>query len=739
MAGGDYYSIALQNDGTVWAWGDNGHHFLGDGTNTPSNTPVQVSGLSNITAISARRLHSLALDKDGNVWAWGENGSGQLGDGTTNPPGSEPSTPVQAQGLTNVQAVSAGGFFSLALDKDGNIWAWGANDAGQLGNGTTSPSDVPVQVIGDGSPLPQFTMIAAGFNQALAVDVDGNLWAWGGNSNGNLGIGSADANAHPYPTQISGISNVTAIAAYYNHSLAVSGGHVYAWGNGSAGELGDGTNSNHYAPTEVPDLTNIVDVAVGGYHSLARTSDGAVYAWGDNSDGRLGNGSITPSNTPVQVLDSAGTSPLTGVTQIAAGDRVSLALIGNSDTTPPTATDIIETVAGNGSWTISGDGGLATEASLKDPVGVAVDSVGDLFIADARNSDIREVTPDGQINALGVTLDEAANGLTIDGDGNLYVIDGVVVKKITSDGTVTTVAGDGSVLTDPANKGDGQSATSVGLNLPSDVAVDGSGNLYIVDYGFQVVRKVSAADGTISTVAGNWTATSDGSCEPDGDGGLATDMGLCWPNAISAESAGNLYISESGRHEVRKVATDGTITTVAGNGTDGYDGDGESATSAAIGDPAGVEVDGKGALYVSDSLHDVVRKIDLTSGTISTAAGNGTTGYSGDGGPATDARMYEPTCVTTDGNGNLFICDFNNHVIRRVGPTSTSIGLASLEVTPQEVYGGLSATGTVTLTDPAPTDATTIALTADNGDGSGNSVTVSAGETQATLAVGTPA
>ena len=340
MAGGDYYSIALQNDGTVWAWGDNGHHFLGDGTSTPSNTPVQVSGLSNITAISARRLHSLALDNDGNVWAWGENGSGQLGDGSTNPPGSEPSTPVQVQGLTNVQGVSAGGFFSLALDNDGNIWAWGANDAGQLGNGSTSPSDVPVQVIGDSTQLPKFKLIAAGFNQALAVDVDGNLWAWGGNVNGNLGIGTADNNAHAYPVQVSGISAVTAIAAYYNHSLAVSGGSVYAWGNGSAGELGDGTNSNHYSPNEVPDLTNVTEVAAGGYHSLARTSGGAVYAWGDNSDGRLGNGNDTASNTPVQVLDSNGTSPLTGVSQIAAGDRVSLALVGDDSSNPPPSVDL---------------------------------------------------------------------------------------------------------------------------------------------------------------------------------------------------------------------------------------------------------------------------------------------------------------------------------------------------------------------------------------------------------------
>ena len=332
LAAGDRFSIALKSDGSVWAWGANSSHQLGDGTNSQSDVPVQVQGLANITAISARRLHSLALDNNGNVWAWGENGSGQLGDGATNNAGSEPSAPVQVQGLDHVIAIAAGGFFSIALKDDGTVWTWGANDAGQLGDGTTTPSDVPVQVTGvSGTTLPKFTMITAGFHHVLAVDENGNLWSWGGNENGTLGIGSADSSAHVTPVQLTGISNVTALAAYYNQSLAVSGGNVFAWGNNAAGELGDGTQTNHYSPIQVPGLSNIINVAVGGYHSLALTGDGTVYAWGDNGDGRLGDNTSTAQFSPVPVLDPSGASTLSGVTLIAAGDRVSLALVGTNN------------------------------------------------------------------------------------------------------------------------------------------------------------------------------------------------------------------------------------------------------------------------------------------------------------------------------------------------------------------------------------------------------------------------
>ncbi|HEU5423781.1 MAG TPA: choice-of-anchor Q domain-containing protein, partial [Nitrolancea sp.] len=304
FAAGDYYTIALKSDGTVWAWGSNGNHYLGDGTTAQRTTPVQVQNLSSIIAISARRNHSLALKSDGTVWAWGENGSGQLGDGTT----TSPPTPVQVQGLPgNITAIAAGGFFSLALTSDGHIYAWGANDFGQLGNGVggdTSAHPAPALVMMPGV-VGAFTQITAGLANAFAVDQNGNLWAWGDNRVGLLGIGSADSGAHATPARTFGLSHVTAIAAYYNHTLAVSGGTVYAWGNGSPGVLGDGTTNNHDAPNPVPGLSNVVSVAVGGYHSLALTADGQMYAWGSNSeDGRLGDnetGTGSDALSPVPV------------------------------------------------------------------------------------------------------------------------------------------------------------------------------------------------------------------------------------------------------------------------------------------------------------------------------------------------------------------------------------------------------------------------------------------------------
>ena len=142
-AGGDH-SLMLRYDGTVWASGNNGYGQLGDGTTTTRSTPVQVSGLTNITAIAAGWYHSLALRSDGTVWAWGWNGAGQLGDGTT----TDRSTPVQVSSLTNITAIAAGAAHSLAIKSDGTVWAWGNNGAGQLGDGTTTYRTTPVQVSG---------------------------------------------------------------------------------------------------------------------------------------------------------------------------------------------------------------------------------------------------------------------------------------------------------------------------------------------------------------------------------------------------------------------------------------------------------------------------------------------------------------------------------------------------------------------------------------------------------------
>ncbi len=304
IAGGDNHSLALKNDGTVWAWGLNQDGELGDGTNTDSSTPVEVkdpndpSGyLSGVKALAAGSSHSLALKDDGTVWAWGTNESGQLGDGTNakqHPAG-------QGGKPKGVEAISGGGApsYSLALKDDGTVWAWGDNRAsqgtrigGQLGDDEITSSNTPLQV----SDLPSgMEAIAAGAEHGLALKDDGTVWAWGNNWFGQLGDGTTTDG-----TQTT--CEVTMIGGRTSSSCP---------------------DSN--TPVQISEVGGIEAIAAGGAHGLALKDDGTVWAWGMNQDGQLGNGTYTLGtstpgiNTPVQV------SNLSAVKAIAGGGQHSLA------------------------------------------------------------------------------------------------------------------------------------------------------------------------------------------------------------------------------------------------------------------------------------------------------------------------------------------------------------------------------------------------------------------------------
>jgi sugar lactone lactonase YvrE len=331
---------------------------------------------------------------------------------------------------------------------------------------------------------------------------------------------------------------------------------------------------------------------------------------------------------------------------------------------------IITTVAGNGTAGYTGDAGPATGAELNYPIGVAVDASGNLYIADAGNNRVCKADRAGVITTVagngvpGYTGDAGpANGaelnypmgVAVDASGNLYIADtkNNRVRMVDRAGIITTVAGTGA----QGSSSNGP-AISAELNQPTGVAVDKAGNLYIADNQNFCIRKVDTR-GSITTVAGNGTEGYGG------DGGPATGAELDYPTGVAVDKAGNLYIADARNNRIRKVDARGIITTVAGNGIQGYGGDGGAATSSELNYPADVVFDASGNLYIADDGNNRIRKVDAR-GIITTVAGNGIQGYGGDGGAATGAELNYPAGVAFDASGNLYIADIKSNRIRKV-------------------------------------------------------------------------
>jgi alpha-tubulin suppressor-like RCC1 family protein len=300
VAAGNDHTVALTSDGTVWAWGSNIFGQLGDGTTTDSATPVTVGGLSGVTTIAAGFDHTVALKNDGTVWAWGNNSKGQLGQYATATPFSK--SPVQVGAVTgfpSVTAIAAGQAYTVVLRIDGTVWAWGSNSSGQLGNNTTTDSATPVQVSGLGGMI----AIAAGNGHTVALRNDLTVLTvlvWGNNANGQLGNGTTTNSA--VPVKIGGLPNVTAIAAGYDHTAVLaSDGTVWTWGNNNHGQLGDGTTTNSATPVTVSGLSGVTAIAAGNEDTVVVKSDSTVWAWGNNTNGQLGYGTTADRLTPVKV------------------------------------------------------------------------------------------------------------------------------------------------------------------------------------------------------------------------------------------------------------------------------------------------------------------------------------------------------------------------------------------------------------------------------------------------------
>jgi alpha-tubulin suppressor-like RCC1 family protein len=298
------HTVYLKNDGTVWTWGSNSNGQLGNNSTTDSHIPVQVGVLSGMTVIAAGNNFTVAVKNDGTVWAWGSNSNGQLGNGT-NGPGTDSNIPVQVSGtsgLSGVVGVAAGSNHTVALTSSGAVWAWGGNGNGQLGNGTTTDSNIPLGVGG----LASIMAIAAGNNFTVAlknVTLDSSVLAWGSNNNGQLGNGTT---TDVYvPVQVSGMVGTGAIgiAAGFDHAVAMkTDGTVWTWGGNSNGQLGNGTTTGSVTPVQVSGMSGVAAVAAGEKDTVTFKIDSTVWAWGYNFYGQLGNNSTTDSSIPVQAL-----------------------------------------------------------------------------------------------------------------------------------------------------------------------------------------------------------------------------------------------------------------------------------------------------------------------------------------------------------------------------------------------------------------------------------------------------
>jgi len=507
-------------------------------------------------------------------------------------------------------------------------------------------------------------------------------------------------------------------------------------GNSRAGYSGDGgpaAQAQLNSPAGLAfDSAGDIFIADTGNNVIRKiTTDGNIHTFAGNGTPGL-SGDSYPA-TSAQLLAPAGVA-------VDSAGNVYIADTGNSNIREVTTDGNIATFAGLGFRGTGGDGGQPTSATLNVPQDVFVASNGTVYIADTGNADIRTVAP-GTLNGVTVplintvagstTIGYAGDGgaatsaslfnpwaVTVDSAGNIYIAEygNNRIRKVDTSGKISTIAGNGTL----GFSGDGSTATSAMLNLPTGIAVDSSGNVYIADSGNLRLRKI--ANSNISTIAGN------GLLSYSGDNGLAvlaqlnapqgvvsgagyvyiadsgnaavrrisasgvinsiTGATLTHPQGVAVDGSGNVYVADPPANLVRRIGTDGSFSTFAGNGTQGYSGDGGPAANAELNAPTSLAVDSSGNLYIADYANHAIRKV--SNGTITTIAGNGTAGFAGDGGQATQANLNFPMAVAVDSSGNLYIGDSANRRIREISPNGIINTIAGNGISGFSGDGGLS-------------------------------------------------
>ncbi|MBV8729572.1 MAG: hypothetical protein JO336_07165, partial [Acidobacteriia bacterium] len=658
----------------------------------PPATPVTA------TSISIGNPRRVAVDGGGNVYFTslncvfkvttggtltliaGNSRAGYSGDGG-------PATQAQLNAPTGLAIDASGDIF---IADTGNNAVREVTPNGNIttvaGNGTPGNS-------GDAGPATQAQLHGP---SGVAVDSSGDVYiADSGNntiriatSDGNINTFAGDgyANFYPAANQVEtptrgelhnpqdvgtgpngGIYIVDTGNSYIR--LVVNGAISAIAGSGAVGFAGDGGAANA--------VTTTGGGGVGLYDPEAIAFDSAGnYYLADAGNSRIrkidtksiihtfaGSGAIGFGGDGSPAVAAVFNFP-TGIAIDSQGNMY-IADSGNARIRKISSSGTVSTIAGNGTVSYSGDGGPATAAQLNGPQGVATDRKGNLFIADSQNAVVRIANAAG-ISSVGGGSFQLPRGIATDQGGNAYVADSLAnrVWRVGTDGSVTAFAGSGT----RGYAGDGGAGPSSQLNAPTAVAVDSSGNVYIDDFGNNRIREV-AANGTINTVAGN------GSQGYSGDGGPATGASINQALGIAVDSAGNLYITDSGNNVIREV-TNGNIATIAGTGLAGYSGDGGPASSAQMAGPSGISVDSSGNIYFIDGT-TWVRRID-TSGNITTITGNGLLGYSGDAGVATQASLNDPMGLWADLSGNIYIADTGNNAIRLLQPPAPAASLRAV-------------------------------------------------------------
>jgi trimeric autotransporter adhesin len=543
------------------------------------------------------------------------------------------------------------------------------------------PVNIPGTSANVGALASQLTFSLENYTGALgrgSVDASGNLYFIAFNSvmQLNAATGVVSLIAGNGTVGFSGDNNL-APGAQLNNPFAVavdSSGNIYISdtnnfrvrkvspsglittiaGNGTKGYSGDGGSA---LSAQLSQPAGIAVDSAGNVYVADQAANVIRKISGGNITTVAGGGSILGDGGQATNANLSGPLGLA----IDSGNNLYIADRQNSRIRKVTVSSgVISTVAGNGTFGFSGDGSAATSAQIAFPSDVAVDSTGNIYIADLGNHRIRKVTTGGVISTLAGT---GAQGFTssgplssaqfwqpasiaADNSGNVFVLDSGnnrIVKVST--GAVSIVLGGGSAL------GDGGPATNGQLGYPTGITTDAAGNVYIADQINQRVRKVSG--GVITTIAGGGTAL--------GDGGNPNGAQLFQPEAVAVDSSGNVYIADTGASRVRKVSGN-VITTVAGTGTAGFSGDGGPATSAQLGWPVGLAVDTNGNLYIADQFSNRVRVIS-TAGIISTFAGGGAS--TGDGIVATGAQI-SPAGLAVDAANNVYIADTLSHKVRKI-------------------------------------------------------------------------